>query len=47
LGADFTARKRAIQAGREAALAQLAVLRERIAAKTRRGGARPRRTPLT
>ena len=33
-GADFTARKRAIQAGREAALAQLAVLRERIAAKT-------------
>ena len=34
-GADFTARKRAIQAGREAALAQLASLRERIAAKTR------------
>jgi NTE family protein len=34
-GADFTARKRAIQAGREAALAQLATLRERIAAKTR------------
>ena len=34
-GADFTARKRSIQAGREAALAQLAYLRERIAAKTR------------
>jgi NTE family protein len=34
-GADFTARKRAIQAGREAALAQLAKLRERITAKTR------------
>lgn len=34
-GADFTVRKRAIQAGREAALAQLALLRERIAAKTR------------
>ena len=33
-GADFTARRRAIQAGREAALAQLATLRERIAAKT-------------
>jgi NTE family protein len=34
-GADFTARKRAIQAGREAALAQLADLKARIAAKTR------------
>jgi NTE family protein len=34
-GADFTARKRSIQAGREAALAQLARLRERIAAKTK------------
>jgi NTE family protein len=34
-GADFTARKRSIQAGREAAQAQLATLRERIAAKTR------------
>lgn len=33
-GADFTVRKRAIQAGREAALAQLTLLRERIAAKT-------------
>lgn len=33
-GADFTARKRAIQAGREAMQAQLAALRERIAAKT-------------
>ena len=33
-GADFTARKRAIQAGREATLAQLADLRARIAAKT-------------
>jgi NTE family protein len=33
-GADFTVRKRAIQAGREAALAQLALLRQRIAAKT-------------
>ena len=32
-GADFGARKRSIQAGREAALAQLAGLRERIAAK--------------
>lgn len=32
--ADFTARRRAIQAGREAALAALATLRERIAAKT-------------
>ena len=34
-GADFSARKRAIQAGREAMLSQLAALRERIAAKTR------------
>ena len=34
-GADFTARKRAIQAGRDAALAQLAKLRECITAKTR------------
>jgi NTE family protein len=34
-GADFGARKRSIQAGREAALAQLALLRERIGAKTR------------
>lgn len=33
--ADFTARRRAIQAGREAALAALPQLRERIAAKTR------------
>lgn len=33
-GADFSARKRAIQAGREAMLAQLGPLRERIAAKT-------------
>ena len=33
--ADFGARRRSIQAGREAALAQLAVLRERISAKTR------------
>jgi NTE family protein len=33
-GADFSARKRSIQAGREAALAQLALLRERIIAKT-------------
>ena len=33
-GADFTARKRAIQAGREAMQSQLAALRERIAAKT-------------
>ncbi|HZT54700.1 MAG TPA: patatin-like phospholipase family protein [Burkholderiaceae bacterium] len=32
-GADFTARKRAIQAGREAMQAQLGLLRERIAAK--------------
>ena len=34
-GADFAARKRSIQAGRDAAQAQLALLRERIAAKTR------------
>jgi len=34
-GADFTARKRSIQAGREAALSQLAQLRERIVEKTR------------
>jgi NTE family protein len=34
-GADFAARKRSLQAGREAAQAQLALLRERIAAKTR------------
>jgi NTE family protein len=33
-GADFSARKRAIQAGREAMQSQLAVLRDRIAAKT-------------
>ena len=33
-GADFSARKRSIIAGREAALAQLALLRERIVAKT-------------
>ena len=33
-GADFTARKRAIQAGREAMQSQLSLLRERIAAKT-------------
>jgi len=33
-GADFSARKRSILAGREAALAQLASLRERIVAKT-------------
>ena len=33
-GADFSARKRSIQAGREAALAQLPALREKIAAKT-------------
>ena len=32
---DFSSRKRAILAGREAALAQLAVLREQIAVKTR------------
>jgi NTE family protein len=34
-GADFTARKRAIQAGRDAALAALADLKSRIAAKTK------------
>ena len=34
-GADFGARRRAIQAGREAAQAALASLRQRIAAKTR------------
>jgi NTE family protein len=34
-GADFSARKRAIQAGREAASAQLPAIRERLAAKTR------------
>jgi NTE family protein len=34
-GADFTARKRAIQAGRDAALALMAELRSRIAAKTK------------
>ncbi len=34
-GADFSARKRSIAAGREAALAQLAALRDRVAAKTR------------
>ena len=34
-GADFAARKRSLQAGRDAAQAQLALLRERIAAKTR------------
>lgn len=34
-GADFGARKRSIQAGREAAQGQLALLRERIVAKTR------------
>jgi NTE family protein len=34
-GADFTARKRSIQAGRDAALALLAELRSRIAAKTK------------
>ena len=33
--ADFTARKRSIQAGRDATLAQLAELKARIAAKTR------------
>ena len=33
-GADFTARRRAIRAGRDAAFAQLAALRERIVAKT-------------
>jgi NTE family protein len=34
-GADFTARKRSIQAGRDAALALMAELRSRIAAKTK------------
>ncbi|HMC15632.1 MAG TPA: patatin-like phospholipase family protein [Albitalea sp.] len=34
-GADFTARKRSIQAGRDAALALMADLRSRIAAKTK------------
>jgi len=34
-GADFAQRKRSIQAGREAALAQIAELKSRIAAKTR------------
>ena len=34
-GADFGARKRSIQAGRDAAQAQIALLRERIIAKTR------------
>jgi NTE family protein len=34
-GADFAARKRSIQAGREVALANLADLRARVAAKTR------------
>ena len=34
-GADFGSRKRSIQAGRDAAQAQLALLRERIIAKTR------------
>jgi NTE family protein len=34
-GADFSARKRSIQAGRDAAIAALAQIRERIAAKTR------------
>jgi NTE family protein len=34
-GADFAARKKSIQAGREVTLAQLAALREQIAAKTR------------
>ncbi|MFY8118507.1 MAG: patatin-like phospholipase family protein, partial [Roseateles sp.] len=33
--ADFSARRRSIQAGREAALALLPTLRQRIAAKTR------------
>jgi NTE family protein len=32
--ADFSTRKRSIKAGREAAQAQLALLRERILAKT-------------
>ena len=34
-GADFAARKRSIQAGRDSALAQLAQLRERIVERTR------------
>ncbi len=34
-GADFAARKRSIQAGREVTLAQLGELRQRVAAKTR------------
>ena len=34
-GADFSSRKQAIRAGREAALAQIAELRERLAAKGR------------
>jgi NTE family protein len=34
-GTDFSARKRSIQAGRDAMQAQLALLRERIVAKTR------------
>ena len=34
-GADFTTRKQSIRAGREAALAQLSLLRQRIAEKTR------------
>ena len=33
-GADFGARKRSVQAGREAAQAQLAMLKDRIVAKT-------------
>ncbi len=33
--ADFSARKRSIQAGREAAQSMLATIRQRIAAKTR------------
>jgi NTE family protein len=33
-GADFSARKRSIQAGREVATAMLAELKTRIAAKT-------------
>jgi NTE family protein len=33
--ADFTSRKRSIQAGRDEALAQLADLKQRIAAKTK------------
>ncbi|MBB2484494.1 patatin-like phospholipase family protein [Mitsuaria sp. WAJ17] len=35
--ADFSARKRSIQAGRDAALAALPLLRQRLAAKTRTG----------